>query len=41
VFFVQGGTVRAFENWSMTDRIEKDERWTVAELQTEMAKLQA
>ena len=41
VFFVQGGTVRAFENWSMTDRIEKDERWTVAELQTEMANLQA
>ena len=41
VFFVQGGTVRAFENWAMTDRIEKDDRWTVAELQTEMAKLQA
>ena len=41
VFFVQGGTVRNFENWAMTDKIEKNDRWTVAELKAEMAKLNA
>jgi NAD(P)-dependent dehydrogenase (short-subunit alcohol dehydrogenase family) len=39
VFYVQGGTVRVFQPWKMTDSIEKDDRWTVAELQTEMQKL--
>ncbi len=41
VFFVQGGTVRNFENWTMTDKIERNERWTVADLQVEMPKLGA
>ena len=39
VFFVQGGTIRNFANWSMTDTLEKSSRWTVAELQSEMSKL--
>jgi NAD(P)-dependent dehydrogenase (short-subunit alcohol dehydrogenase family) len=39
VFYVQGGTVRTFQPWKMTDSIEKNDRWTVAELQTEMQKL--
>ena len=41
VFFVQGGTVRNFENWTMTDKIEKNDRWTVAELQAQMPTLGA
>jgi NAD(P)-dependent dehydrogenase (short-subunit alcohol dehydrogenase family) len=39
VFFVQGGTVRTFTNWTMGDTIEKSDRWTVAELQAEMPRL--
>jgi NAD(P)-dependent dehydrogenase (short-subunit alcohol dehydrogenase family) len=39
VFFVQGGTVRNFVNWTMTDTIERSERWTVEELRAEMPKL--
>src|SRR5688572_24066084 len=39
VFFVQGGTLRLFQGWTMTDTIEKNDRWTVAELETEMKKL--
>ncbi|HVM40858.1 MAG TPA: SDR family oxidoreductase [Acidimicrobiia bacterium] len=35
-FFIQGGTVRLFQPWTMTDTIEKDDRWTVAELEQEM-----
>lgn len=38
-FYIQGGTIRRFEGWAMTDTIEKDERWAVSELQTEMKKL--
>jgi NAD(P)-dependent dehydrogenase (short-subunit alcohol dehydrogenase family) len=41
VFFVQGGQVRLFQSWTMTDTIEKDGRWTVAELQAEMRRLGA
>jgi NAD(P)-dependent dehydrogenase (short-subunit alcohol dehydrogenase family) len=40
VYFVQGGQVRVFQNWTMTDTIEKSGRWTVAELQGEMKKLE-
>jgi NAD(P)-dependent dehydrogenase (short-subunit alcohol dehydrogenase family) len=32
VFFVQGGQVRLFQPWSMTATVERDDRWTVAEL---------
>ena len=39
VFFVQGGTVKLFQGWTMTDGIEKNDRWTVADLESEMKKL--
>jgi NAD(P)-dependent dehydrogenase (short-subunit alcohol dehydrogenase family) len=39
-FFVQGGVVRFFQPWKMTDTIDKGDRWTVAELEKEMVKLQ-
>ena len=39
VFFVQGGQVRLFQPWTMTESIDKDERWTVAELAAEMHRL--
>jgi NAD(P)-dependent dehydrogenase (short-subunit alcohol dehydrogenase family) len=39
VFFVQGGTVKLFQGWTMTEGIEKNDRWTVADLESEMKKL--
>lgn len=39
VFFVQGGQVRLFQPWTMTETIEKDDRWTAAELAAEMPRL--
>ena len=39
VFFVQGGKVQNFQPWTLTESIDKDDRWTIAELQTEMKKL--
>ena len=39
VFFVQGGKVQNFQPWTMTDSVEKGDRWTVAELEAEMKKL--
>ena len=39
VYYVLGGTIRLFQPWTLTDSIEKDERWTVEELQAEMHKL--
>ncbi|MEA3077206.1 MAG: hypothetical protein QOF60_2114 [Actinomycetota bacterium] len=39
VFFVQGGTVKLFQGWTMTDGIERNDRWTVADLEAEMKKL--
>jgi NAD(P)-dependent dehydrogenase (short-subunit alcohol dehydrogenase family) len=39
VFFVQGGKVRLFQPWTMTESVDKDGRWTVAELQAEMPRL--
>jgi NAD(P)-dependent dehydrogenase (short-subunit alcohol dehydrogenase family) len=39
VFFVQGGTVRLFQPWTMTETIQRQDRWTVAELEAEMPKL--
>jgi NAD(P)-dependent dehydrogenase (short-subunit alcohol dehydrogenase family) len=41
VFFVQGGKVRLFQPWTMTDSVDKDGRFTVAELQAEMHRLGA
>ena len=40
-FFVQGGTIRPFQNWTMTDGIDRSSRWTVADLQAEMARIDA
>ena len=39
VLFVQGGQVRIFQPWTMTDTLEKNDRWTVEELATELPKL--
>jgi NAD(P)-dependent dehydrogenase (short-subunit alcohol dehydrogenase family) len=39
VFFVQGGSIKLFQGWTMTDGIEKNDRWTVGELESEMKKL--
>ncbi|MGI8793492.1 MAG: SDR family oxidoreductase [Acidimicrobiales bacterium] len=39
VFFVQGGKVSLFQGWTMDKTIEKDDRWTVAELENEMKQL--
>ena len=39
VYFVHGGQVRLFQPWTMTDSIDKDDRWTVTELQAEMHRL--
>lgn len=38
-YFILGGQIRLFQPWTLTDTIEKDDRWTVAELQAEMHKL--
>ena len=35
-FFVQGGKVQVMQPWTMSDTIEKGDRWTVAELEKEM-----
>jgi NAD(P)-dependent dehydrogenase (short-subunit alcohol dehydrogenase family) len=39
VFFVQGGTVRKFQNWTMTTTLEKDDRWSVGELAAQLPTL--
>ena len=39
VFFVQGGTVRKFQNWTMTATLEKNDRWSVAELAAQLPTL--
>jgi NAD(P)-dependent dehydrogenase (short-subunit alcohol dehydrogenase family) len=39
VFYVHGGKVQTFQNWTLTDEIDRPERWTVAELQKEMPRL--
>lgn len=36
VFFVQGGRVTLFQNWTMADGLERPERWTVEELAKEL-----
>ena len=38
-FFVQGGQVKRFQSWKMGEGVERDERWTVAGLQSELSKL--
>jgi len=39
VFFVQGGTVRKFQNWTMTETLEKNDRWSVSELAAQLPTL--
>ena len=39
VFFVQGVTVRKFQNWTMTETLEKNDRWEVAELAQQLPTL--
>ncbi len=39
VFFVQGGTVKLMQGWTMGDGVEKNDRWTVAELESELKNL--
>jgi NAD(P)-dependent dehydrogenase (short-subunit alcohol dehydrogenase family) len=39
VFFVQGGTVRLFQNWTMTTTLEKNDRWSVQELSEKLPNL--
>ena len=39
-FIVQGGTVQRVQSWSAAEEIEKDDRWTVAELAAEAPKLE-
>jgi NAD(P)-dependent dehydrogenase (short-subunit alcohol dehydrogenase family) len=39
VFFVQGGRVVMFKPWTMGDEIDRDGRWSVAELEVEMKRL--
>jgi len=39
VFFVQGGTVRRFQNWTMTTTLEKNDRWSVSELAAQLPTL--
>ncbi|RPI07372.1 MAG: SDR family NAD(P)-dependent oxidoreductase [Actinobacteria bacterium] len=38
-FFVQGGQVKKFQSWKMGEGVERDERWTVSGLQSELSKL--
>jgi NAD(P)-dependent dehydrogenase (short-subunit alcohol dehydrogenase family) len=41
VYFVQGGTVRLFQNWTMTKSLDKDDRWSVSDLAGELPTLLA
>ena len=36
VFFVQGGKVQVMQPWTMSDTVERPDRWTVADLEKEM-----
>jgi hypothetical protein len=39
VLFVQGGQVRVFQPWTMTDTLDKGDRWTVEELAKQLPPL--
>ena len=39
VFYVQGGHVAVFRPWTLAEEIDRDERWTISQLDTEMPKL--
>ena len=40
-FFVQGGKIQRVQSWAFAETIDKDERWTVAELEAEGKRLAA
>jgi NAD(P)-dependent dehydrogenase (short-subunit alcohol dehydrogenase family) len=35
-FFAQGGTIRVMEPWQLGERLERDDRWTIADLEKEL-----
>jgi NAD(P)-dependent dehydrogenase (short-subunit alcohol dehydrogenase family) len=39
VFFVQGGTVRKFQNWTMTETLEKGDRFSIEDIEAGLPKL--
>ncbi len=39
VFMSQGGKIGLFKGWTMTETIDKNDRWSVSELEVEMKKL--
>jgi NAD(P)-dependent dehydrogenase (short-subunit alcohol dehydrogenase family) len=39
MFFVQGGTVKLMTGWTMAEGVERNDRWTVAELDRELRDL--
>jgi NAD(P)-dependent dehydrogenase (short-subunit alcohol dehydrogenase family) len=39
MFFVQGGTVKLMTGWTMADGVEREDRWTVAELDEQLRDL--
>jgi NAD(P)-dependent dehydrogenase (short-subunit alcohol dehydrogenase family) len=41
VFFVQGGKVQLMQPWKMAESIERNDRWTVSELSSEMKALES
>jgi hypothetical protein len=38
-FFARGGIVQRFENWKRTTKLEREERWTVDELEQSIGQL--
>jgi NAD(P)-dependent dehydrogenase (short-subunit alcohol dehydrogenase family) len=38
-FFVQGGVVRIMEPWRMAEGVERDDRWTIGELRTQLDRI--
>jgi hypothetical protein len=39
MFFIQGGSVKVMTGWTLGAGIERDERWTIAELDHELRQL--
>jgi NAD(P)-dependent dehydrogenase (short-subunit alcohol dehydrogenase family) len=40
-FLVQGGVVQRFQPWTLSEKIDKGDRWTLEELEKEASKLEA
>ncbi len=39
VFFIQGRVIRVFQNWTMTETLEKDDRFTIDDIEAGLPKL--